>query len=107
MPKMSRRKFICSTALIGAVPGFVSSSGSRTAGRSGRISEKTLLGVICSGNNPEEDLKPVRELGFQACQLSIDTYSPELAVRLSASLKKYRLQPVSLICMGPGPTAGI
>jgi L-ribulose-5-phosphate 3-epimerase len=66
------------------------------------MSEKILLGVICSGNNPEEDLQPVRDLGFQACQLSIDTYSPELAVRLSASLKKYRLQPVSLICMGPG-----
>ena len=60
------------------------------------------LGLICSANNPEKDLKAVRDLGFEACQLSIDAYSIELAARLAESLKKYRLQPVSLICMGPG-----
>ena len=35
-----------------------------------------LLGVISSANNPEEDLKIVKDLGFPTCQLSIDTYSP-------------------------------
>lgn len=99
---MNRRKFIYSSALIGAVPGVVSSFGSQTVRRSGRTSKKIPLGAICSANNPEEDLKAVRDLGFQACQLFIDTYSPKLAVRLSDSLKNYKLEPVSLICMGPG-----
>ena len=61
-----------------------------------------LLGVISSADNPEEDLKIVRDLGFPTCQLSIDTYSPQLAKRVSDSLKKYNLLPTSLICMGPG-----
>ena len=47
-----------------------------------------LLGLIFSANNPEEDLAAVRDLGFEACQLYIDGYSPELAVRLSKSLEK-------------------
>ena len=102
MPKLSRRKFLCSTALIGAIPGIVSAFGGRAARSSENMSKKILLGVICPGDNPEEDLKPARDLGFQACQLSPTTYSPELARRLAGSLKKFALQPVSLICMGPG-----
>jgi L-ribulose-5-phosphate 3-epimerase len=98
---MNRREFI-STAWMGALPGVLSSMGSRLARRSAKMPKNIPLGLICSANNPEEDLKAVRDLGFEACQLSIDTYSPELAVRLSGSLKKYRLKPVSLICMGPG-----
>ena len=88
--------------MMSAIPGAVSSIGSRMVGRSGKISKKILLGVVCSANNPEEDLKVVGDLGFRACQLYIDAYSPELAIRLSESLKKYHLKPVSLICMGPG-----
>ncbi len=64
--------------------------------------KKIRLGLICSGNDPEEDLRFVRDLGFQACQLYVDTYSHGLAARLSAAFREYRLQPVSLICMGPG-----
>ena len=61
-----------------------------------------LLGVISAANNPEEDLKIVRDFGFPTCQLNIASYSPELAVRLSSTLEKYRIKPTSLICMGPG-----
>lgn len=60
------------------------------------------LGLICPANNPEADLKPVKDLGFTACQLTVDDYSPGLAARVAASLEVYRLAPVSLICMGPG-----
>ncbi len=67
------------------------------------MSKKISFGLICSANDPEKDLKPARDLGFEACQLSVDTYSPELAARLSGVLEKYQLRPVSLICMGPGP----
>jgi len=65
-------------------------------------SKKMLTGVITDANNPEVDLKNVSDMGFPTCQISIDKYSPELAARLSASLKKYKLQPTCLICMGPG-----
>ncbi len=67
--------------------------------RKGQIS---CLGVISAANNPEEDLKIVKDLGFSTCQLSIDSYSSQLAKRLSDSLEKYNLLPTSLICMGPG-----
>jgi len=98
---MNRREFI-STAWIGALPGALSSTQSRIVRRSAKMPKNILLGLICSANNPEEDLAAVRDLGFEACQLYIDGYSPELAVRLSKSLEKYHLKPVSLICMGPG-----
>jgi sugar phosphate isomerase/epimerase len=102
MEKINRRKFLYSTAMIAGIPAAISSFGSKATGRFEGTSKNILLGVISAANNPEEDLKVVRDLGFPTCQLSINSYSPELAVRLSASLEKYRLKPTSLICMGPG-----
>ena len=102
MIKINRRKFIYSTAMIAAIPGVVSSFGSEATVRLKELSNNILLGVISAANNPEEDLKIVRDLGFPTCQLSIDTYSPQLAMRVSASLEKYQLKATSLICMGPG-----
>jgi len=102
MVKINRRKFIYSTAMIAAIPGVVSSFGSEATVRLKELSNNILLGVISAANNPEEDLKIVRDLGFPTCQLSIDTYSPQLAMRVSASLEKYNLKATSLICMGPG-----
>jgi len=102
MAKINRRKFIYSTAMITGIPAVVSSFGSEVAGKSEAAPKNILLGVISSANNPEEDLKIVRDLGFPTCQLNIANYSPDLAVRLSASLEKYRLKGTSLTCMGPG-----
>src|ERR1035437_2297628 len=102
MAKINRRKFIYSTALFAGIPYIFTSFGSDTTLRFERTSKNILLGVISVADNPEEDLKIVRDLGFPTCQLSIKSYSPELAVRLSSSLEKYRLKPTALICMGPG-----
>jgi hypothetical protein len=102
MKKINRRKFIYSTAMIAAIPGVVSTFGSETTEKIKGPSNNILLGVISSANNPEEDLKIVRDLGFPTCQLGVDNYSPELALRVSASLKKYGLKATTLICMGPG-----
>jgi sugar phosphate isomerase/epimerase len=63
---------------------------------------KMLTGVISSADNPEEQLKFVKELGFPTCQLSVDKFSSQLAKRVSETLKKYNILPTSLICMGPG-----
>jgi L-ribulose-5-phosphate 3-epimerase len=102
MSVINRRRFIYSTAMITAIPGVLNSFGSEAITRFKETSKDILLGVITSANNPEEDLKIVRELGFPSCQLDIRTYSPDLAKRLATALKNYRLIPTSLICMGPG-----
>jgi L-ribulose-5-phosphate 3-epimerase len=102
MTKINRRKFIQSTAMIAGIPDVITSFGSGATGKSEGTSKNILLGVISAANNPEEDLKVVRVLGFPACQLDINSYSSELAVRLHATLERYRLKPISLICMGPG-----
>lgn len=99
---MNRRKFVYSTAVIAGasamVPAFGAEPQVMTEANSGNI----LLGVITAANDPEKDLKMVGDLGFSTCQLSINTYSPELAVRLSKSLETFHLKPTTLICMGPG-----
>jgi L-ribulose-5-phosphate 3-epimerase len=102
MTKINRRKFLYSSAMLAAVPGLASIKGTKgnfgSTGESGNIQ----TGVISNANNPEEDLKIVRDLGFRTCQLGLENYSPQLAKRLSDALGKYSLLPTSLICMGPG-----
>jgi L-ribulose-5-phosphate 3-epimerase len=106
MTKISRRKFICSSTILAGVPLIYSCTGSGSAPVATENSEGSskdiMIGVISSANNPEENLKIVKDLGFPTCQLSIENYSPELAKRVSAALQKYNLIPTSLICMGPG-----
>jgi L-ribulose-5-phosphate 3-epimerase len=102
MTKINRRKFIYSSAALTALPGILSAYKKDNIMKVSGKNENFLLGVIASADNPEEDLKIVRDLGFPTCQLGIESYSPELAKRVSASLKKYNLLPTSLICMGPG-----
>lgn len=102
MKSISRRKFIYSSAMLATLPAIASVYGSEGTKRKELKSGNMLLGVISSANNPEEELKIVRDLGFPTCQLGVDKYSPELARRLLNSLKKYELLPTSLICMGPG-----
>jgi L-ribulose-5-phosphate 3-epimerase len=102
MAKINRRKFIYSTTMLAGIPAVISSIGSEATRRFEGNSKNILLGVISAADNPEEELKIVRDLGFPTCQLNIKSYSPELAVRLSESLNKYRLKPTTLICMGPG-----
>ena len=102
MTNICRRKFISSATILAGVPFVGSSFGRFETERSDRSGKNILLGVIAAANNPEEDLKIVRDLGFPTCQLNIKDYSPELAVRLSSSLEKFGLKPTTLICMGPG-----
>ncbi len=104
MGKINRRKFIYSTALIAGMPRVISSFGSTLAGSKPAAKPGNIrVGVISAANDPEKDLKIVRDLGFAVCQVNIESYSPGLAKKLSATLTEYRLKAVSLICMGPGP----
>ena len=108
MKTVNRRKFIYSAALVTGMPTFISSFGSTNIKKDeGLLKDERLLknislGLISGADNPEEDLKIVRDLGFSTCQLNIKEYSPELAKRLSRTLKEYKILPTTLICMGPG-----
>jgi L-ribulose-5-phosphate 3-epimerase len=102
MSTINRRKFIYSSAILAAIPGVLSAYEIEKNIRDEGKGAKFLLGVISSANNPEEELKIVRDLGFPTCQLSVENYSPQLAKRVSDTLRKYNLLPTSLICMGPG-----
>ena len=103
MAKIDRRKFISTASALG-MTGFLpayekpNAVDVNTEQRSLPIS----IGVITGADHPEEELKAVKDLGFSACQLYVENYTSELAGRLSHSLKKYQLSPITLICMGPG-----
>lgn len=100
---MNRRNFIQATAFAATVPNILPSYGNSSIKEDGGIYKNISLGLISKANNPEEDLKVVRDLGFSNCQLNVKEYSPELARRLTRTLEKYRIRPTTLICMGPGP----
>jgi L-ribulose-5-phosphate 3-epimerase len=102
MTPISRRKFIYSTALISGIPHVLSSIATGTQVKSGSILNDIQVGVIASADNPEKDLKIVRDLGFRVCQLNIGPYSPGLANKLTSTLVKYNIKVASMICGGPG-----
>jgi L-ribulose-5-phosphate 3-epimerase len=102
MAKIDRRKFIYSSALLAAAPRVLAAYEKDNEIKNEEKKANFLIGVISTADNPEENLKIVRDLGFPTCQLSINSYSPQLAIRVSDSLRKYNLLPTSLICMGPG-----
>jgi L-ribulose-5-phosphate 3-epimerase len=102
MSSINRRRFIYSTALLAGLPSVLSSYKVDNLGRSEEAPKKILVGVIAAADNPEEDLKIVRDLGFPVCQLNVGKYSPELAGRISLTLEKYKIKAASLICSGPG-----
>ena len=106
MKTVNRRKFIYSAAFLAGMPTLLSSHVDKDIKKDegeDEVTENNIsLGVISRADNPEEDLKIVRDLGFSTCQLNIKEYSPELATRLSRTLKEYKILPTTLICMGPG-----
>ena len=107
MAPMNRRKFIFSSALIAGMPKVISSSwrSEIKPGSSSNLQNETVMpvGVIASGNDPEKDLKIVKDLGFTVCQISLENFTPQLAEKLSSTLSGYKLKATSLICSGPGP----
>jgi sugar phosphate isomerase/epimerase len=102
MTPISRRKFIYSTALISGIPGVFSSFATVTRAKSEGILNDIQVGVSASADNPEKDLRIVRDLDFHVCQLNIGSYSPVLANKLTATLENYKIKVTSLICGGPG-----
>jgi sugar phosphate isomerase/epimerase len=61
------------------------------------------VGVITSIKNPEEDLHRVSDFGFEYFQAGVSEYTPDMAKRITEACEKFRVSPLTLICMGPGP----
>ena len=61
---MNRRNFILSTALASGMP-ILSGFGYRGVDSDERSLKNISLGIISRADNPEEDLKIVRDWGFQ------------------------------------------
>jgi L-ribulose-5-phosphate 3-epimerase len=98
---INRRNFILSTTLVSAMP-ILTGFSHKVFNRKEKYLKKISIGIISRADNPEEDLKVVRDMGFSTCQLNLKEYSPELALRLKTTLEKYKITPITLICMGPG-----
>jgi sugar phosphate isomerase/epimerase len=103
---MNRRKFLSVTAIASVLPSLytMGNDNKPASGKNeNRSSGKITFGVIVNIENPDEDLKQVREFGFDHFQASVKDFTPEMAKKIVDSCKKYNLSPASLICMGPGP----
>lgn len=99
-----RLQFFLFIAILLVASTVLTSAESRQIRKSNNkeISDNITFGVIISGDNPEEEFKQIKDLGFSHCQLNVSEYSPELAKRLCAAIEKYKVYPTTLICMGPG-----
>lgn len=87
------------TSFLSLSPSFAGNTSKKTL----QNTPKITLGIKTECNNPEVNLKKVKDLGFSYCQISIDTFSSTLAKELKESIKKYKVYPTALTCMGPGP----
>ena len=103
---MNRRKFLSVTAIASVLPSvyIMGSNHNLTGGINEKKSTgKITFGVIANIENPEEDIKQVREFGFNHFQANVKEFTPEMAKRIVDACKKYDVSPVALICMGPEP----
>jgi L-ribulose-5-phosphate 3-epimerase len=105
MKNIHRRKFLGTTAAAAIAPSLISFGNEipETSIPSKPERKKNiLLGIITDGNNPDQGLKKVVDLGFETCQINVSNYTPEKAAEVKSAIKKYNIQPNALICLGPG-----
>lgn len=101
---MDRRKFISTTVVAAAAfPALSSFSKEKKMKEDIKTKPEMTIGVISLITNPEEDIKKVKEFGFDYFQAYLQEYSPEMANRIVKACEKYKVTPLTLICMGPGP----
>lgn len=102
---MKKKTILFITVLIVMASTVLTSAESTKIQKSNKIHkvlDNITYGIIIGGNNPEVELKQVKDLGFSHCQLLVSEYTPELVKRMRASIEKYQVFPTTLICMGPG-----
>jgi len=105
MKNIQRRKFLTTTAAAAMAPSFLTFGSEKSEIAEPLLQERKkniLLGIIIDGDNPDLGLKKVRDLGFETCQIEISKYTPEKASEVKSAIKKYKIQPNALVCLGPG-----
>jgi L-ribulose-5-phosphate 3-epimerase len=102
MRNINRRKFINTTVVAAMAPTMLSFGRETPVLSAQERKKKILLGIITNGNNPDQGLKKVVDLGFETCQLEVSQYTPEKAAEIKKAVKKYGIQPNALLVGGPG-----
>jgi L-ribulose-5-phosphate 3-epimerase len=100
---MNRRKFITSGIAAAVIPSLYSFSKDNEMEVFKKKKSEMTVGVITSIKNPEEDLKKVRDFGFDYFQAGVSEYTPEMATGITKACEKFKVSPLTLVCMGPGP----
>ena len=88
---MNRRKFLSVTAIASVLPSVYTRGSNHDL--TGSMNEKKTkgkitFGVIANVENPEADIKQVREFGFDHFQASVKEFTPEMAQEIVAACKK-------------------
>jgi sugar phosphate isomerase/epimerase len=103
MKNIKRRKFIGTAVLASMAPSILAYGSEKSVIPSEQErKKKILLGIITDGNNPDQGLKKVADLGFETCQINVSQYTPEKAAEVKSAIAKYKIRPNALICLGPG-----
>jgi L-ribulose-5-phosphate 3-epimerase len=100
---MDRRKFISSGIAVAAFPSLYSFSKNKEMKEFIKRKSEITIGVITSIKNPEEDIKKVRDFGFDYFQAGVVEFTPEIAKGIVEACEKFKVSPLTLICKGPGP----
>jgi len=58
--------------------------------------------VYLDGKEPEDALAPVKELGFDFCEVYLNSFSEAYAVKLRAALDRLDIHATALFASGPG-----
>ncbi len=62
------------------------------------------LGVtIGVGKDADAAIRKVHDFGFPTCQVSVESYGPDMVTALRTALERYKIEATSLIAGGPGP----
>src|SRR5690242_16432741 len=105
MKNIHRRKFLGTTAAALMAPTLLSFGNETTETYFPVQQERKkniLLGIITDGNNPDQGLKKVVDLGFETCQINVSQFTPEKAAEVKNAIQKYKIRPNALGCLGPG-----
>jgi L-ribulose-5-phosphate 3-epimerase len=100
---MNRRKFIVSGLAAAAFPSVYTFAKNKEMEELNRKKSGITIGVIASIKNPEEDIKKIRDFGFDYFQAGVEKYSPGMGEGIINACEKFKVNPLTLICMGPGP----
>jgi sugar phosphate isomerase/epimerase len=100
---MNRRKFITSGMASAALPKLYFSSKNKEMEEVKMTKSEITIGVITSIKNPEEDIKKIRDFGFDFFQAGVAGYTPEMGENIARACERFDVSPLTLVCMGPGP----